>query len=477
MPTGAGKTVAFVALIGRLGSSALVLVHRDELVRQAVATIAKMYPDIVVGVVQAERNEWDKTPDGRRPAVVVASVQSLHEKRLRQIPRDRFKLLITDEAHHVAARTWAAVLDHFQTAFVLGVTATPERADGQGLADRFGREPLYHYPLRQAIEDGYLARLTQYAVETRADLNGVRRRGGDFVDSALARVVNTGARNRVVVEAYERYGEPRRAIAFCVDVAHGEALAAAFEDAGIAAAAVTGTMPRGERRAVLAAFERGQIQVLTNCAVLTEGYDSPGIECILMARPTSSRPLYTQCIGRGLRTAPGKADCLVLDFVDNAKKHKLVTALDLMGAPRARDAGGRDVIRVAGEDQQRVEEEATIEALSPLAWRASEVCPWPVVPDLVGYVPRFGWQAHPASAKQLRFIRLFGVSVSRSLTKGEAAYLIAQLRKCDATHPTPATSRQRYFLRCEGLWEDGMTKWEAQRLIARVKSSRFVGAA
>jgi len=217
-----------------------------------------------------------------------------------------------DEAHHAAAPSWQAVLDHFQPDFTLGVSATLERHDGKSL-ERFGVEPIYTYPLRQAIEDRWLCRLRQYAVETRESLDSVGWRYGDFAEGELSRAVNTERRNQCVLDAYRLHASSRRALAFCVDVAHAEDLASTFRNfAGIQAVAVSGSMPIQERRETLDRFAAGKIQVVTNCAVLTEGFDDVGIEAVLMARPTASRPLYTQCIGRGLRIAPGKKNLLGL---------------------------------------------------------------------------------------------------------------------------------------------------------------------
>ena len=203
-PTGTGKSATGATLACDLGWPTLVLVHRDELARQWQATFDRVWPEASVGVVQADRDEWDDGQD-----VVVASVPSLHDCRLPKMPRDRFRFVIVDECHHAPAATWSAVLDHFRSRFILGLSATPYRLDGKGLADRFGREPLYVYALRQAIEDGRLARLTQYAIETGADLDTVGHRAGDFIDGELSTCVNTPARNAVVVEAFEKHASDR----------------------------------------------------------------------------------------------------------------------------------------------------------------------------------------------------------------------------------------------------------------------------
>ncbi len=384
---------------------------------------------------------------------------------------------MADEAHHAIAPSWAAVLDYFAADFTLGVTATPERADGKGLAERFGEKPLYVYPLRQAIEDDQLSRLVQYCIETSATLDGVAYRAGDFATSELSAAVNTLGRNQVVVEAYQKHAPERRALAFTVDVQHARDLCAAFNNENITAAVVTGETPLDERRQILADFAAGEIMVVTNCAVLTEGFDDRGISAVLMARPTCSRGLYTQCIGRGLRKADGKADCLVLDFVDNSRRHKLVTLLSLLGAPHARNADGRDVLQVVDTDRAEAERRREIGKQHPLRWRLTRVCPWPAVPDLTGYVPAEHWHRDHATGKQIEYLMRFGLGgvddkVPCGLTKGEASYLIDRSLELEAAHPVPATSNQRCFLARLGQWQDDMTKREAQRLIGKVKTEQ-----
>jgi hypothetical protein len=474
MPTGCGKTRAFCTLAAQLGWPTLVLVHRDELVRQTVDELGETWPSAVVGVVKAERNEWATTPAGCKPDAVVASVQSLHANRLAEMPADRFGLVIADEAHHAVAPTWARVLDHFSSRFILGCTATPERADGKGLAERFGERPLYSYALRRAIEDDHLVRLRQYAIDTAADLDGVCFRAGDFAGSELSAAVNTPERNRVVVEAYQKHAPERRAVVFCVDVQHATDMASAFNRAGIAAGCVVGDTPTDERRQLLRDFGAGNLRVVTNCAVLTEGFDDRGIGAVLMARPTCSRALYTQCIGRGLRKANGKVDCVVLDFADNSRRHKIVTALDLLGAVTARNAQGHDVVEVCDADRAEAERRKLVESTCPLKWRRKAVSPWPELPNLSGYAPSEAWHGHSATGPQVRYLGVFGLNVTRRLTKGEASYLISRALEYEAAYPTPATGAQRGWLKRRGVWRDGMSKREACRLIGEMKAGGTV---
>ena len=470
MPTGCGKSVAGARLAADLDRPTLVMVHRDELIRQWRETFAQVWPDASVGVVKADRDEW------LGHDVVVASVQSLHARRLAQMPEDRFGLIIADEAHHAVAPSWRAVLDHFDTDFVFGMTATPERADGKGLAELFGEQALYSYGVRQAIENEHLCPLRQFAIETETDLGDVSYRMGDFAEGELSQAVNTANRNSIIIEAFQEHAADRRAVAFCVGVDHAHGLADTFADAGITSATVTGTTPTDERRQLLKDFAAGNIRVMTNCMVLTEGFDDPGIDAILMARPTASRPLYTQAVGRGLRLAPGKDDLLVLDFVDNCRKHKLVTAMSLLGAPKKDDANGQDVLDAVDADVAEAEQLQLIETRRPVSWCATRVCPWPEMPTLAGYVATRQWHCDQASEKQVRYLRALGLQIERAITKGEACHLIDRTLEYKAAFPDPPTDKQKWFLKHQGAWRDDMTFDEARRLIGELKAGQAVGA-
>lgn len=466
LPCGTGKTWAFVRLARDLDWPTLILVHRDELVRQTIDTLEAVWPDVSVGVVKAQRDEWQ---DGQQ--VVLASVQSLHNGRLDRMPRDRFDLVIADEAHHSAARTWRAIIAHFQHKFLLGASATPERLDGEGLSDLFGPLPLYSYPLRKAIRDGILVPLRQYGVTTETDLDGVSVRGGDFSTRELSNATNTSARNKIVVNAYLQHASDRRAVVFSVDVEHAKALASAFQGEGVSTAIVAGNTPLDERREVLAAFRRGDIHAICNCELLIEGWNDRGVSAVLMARPTKSRSLYTQAIGRALRRCDeeGKQDAIVIDFCDNARRHKLVTVFDLFGTTDKNDAAGADVIAVVDCERKAAEQRQEIAIQAPLTWRSTEVCPWGgEQPTLAGYVAAARWHSHEASNKQLRYLASFGVEVSRALSKGECSHLIDRLRECDVAHPMPATDRQQKFLVNQNRWRDGITKREANGIIGKL---------
>jgi superfamily II DNA or RNA helicase len=343
LPTGAGKTVIFSHLAGLARRPVLVLAHREELLAQAADKIGRALGDAsAVAIEQADR---------RAPAsakVVVCSIRSLHERRLAEVLRGRdVGLVVYDECHHAAAEDNQRVLrqlgafDPGWTGTLLGFTATTARGDGVGL-DKVFERIVFTRTLPEMIGDGYLSPLRGFRLETAADLTRVTAGGLDFREEELAEAVDIEERNALVARSIQELARDRRTIAFCVTVRHALNLAAALRLLGVPAGTVHGEMP-GERRAeVLAAFRAGKITALTNVAVLTEGFDDPGVSCIAMARPTRSEGLYAQCVGRGTRLHPGKADCLILDFAD-VSRLSLCSLPSLFGMPRDLDLQGEDV--------------------------------------------------------------------------------------------------------------------------------------
>lgn len=468
MPTGCGKTFIACELLRLLRLPTLFIVHRDELIQQTIKTLGWCWPMARVGVIKAERNEWQNND------VTIASVQSLSRRRLETIPKDRYAIVVADECQHIRAETWERAIDYFDKAFLLGLTATPDRLDGKGLAKWFGPEPIFTYNLRQAIDDDYLVRIRQYAIHTDSDLDDVPMRAGDFAEGALASATNTPERNQAIVEAFHEHASDRRAVCFCVDVAHSYDLALAFSESGIRSVCVTGEMDLDERRDTIARFAAGKIQVVTNCQVLTEGWDDPDVDCVIMARPTKSRALYTQCLGRSLRLPlhnKSKLDALILDITDNCHRHSLITACSLLGV-KDKNASGMDILGIleAEEKEEQLRQSAIQEQFrGPIVWRLESVCPWPDVPSLKGYVGRSPWQQEPATEKQEKMVRSFGLEIQKELTKGEASHLIDKCLAYDAMYPAPATAKQQWLLRYLGGWEEGLTKKEASRRIGKLK--------
>lgn len=333
LATGLGKTICFAELIRRRGGTALVLAHRDELITQAVEKICLVHPWVHIGVVKAEVNEADAD-------VVVASVQSLHERRLKQWEPDRFDTVIIDECHHATAPSYRRIIDYLQPELLLGVTATPFRGDRLTLAGVFD-EIVYSYGILEGIRNGYLVDIEAYRIQTDVDLDGVRTRAGDFHAGELSRAVNNEGRNVAIVQAYRQYADGKKAIAFTVDVEHARVLTEVFQHAGIPAAYVHGGMRKEERKAVLQGLRSGEIRVVCNCNVLTEGFDEPSVEAVILARPTKSLSLFTQMVGRGTRLHPGKEKLILLDVADNTQRHRVVSVHELVGLKKPLEQGQR----------------------------------------------------------------------------------------------------------------------------------------
>lgn len=316
MPTGAGKTILFsymVAGAAARGKRVLLLAHRIELVEQIGSALARQ--GVAHGLITAE------APESEHP-VQVASIATLGRRLDRW--RDRFDLIVIDEAHHSVAGSWAAVVASQAFAKVLGVTATPERLDGRGLSEIF--DVLIEGPSVAAlIAAGWLVPCVVYAPEASPDLTGVRTRAGDFAADDLRERMGGVVISAAVAE-YLRICRDARIIVFCVDIEHSRDVTAAFLAAGIPSAHVDGETPAGARHAILAAFARGEIHVLCNVSLFGEGFDLPALDGVVMLRPTQSIGLYLQMAGRALRPSPGKQHAVILDFAGNSLRHGLPDA-------------------------------------------------------------------------------------------------------------------------------------------------------
>jgi ATP-dependent helicase IRC3 len=321
----------------------LVLAHREELLGQAKDKLERALEG--TSVVALERGSERAAGDAR---VLVASLRSLHEERLARVLEGRdLGLVIYDECHHAAADDNLRVLRQlgaFERAWegtLLGFTATTARGDGKGLDQVFERI-VYEKTLPDLVDAGYLAPLLGFRINTAADLTRITSGGADFPDEDLAEAVDIEERNALVARSIQELARDRRTIAFCVTVNHARNLSRALNAVGVPAGIVHGAMNAADRAKALAEFRAGRIQVIANVAVLTEGFDDPGVSCIAMARPTRSEGLYAQCVGRGTRLAEGKRDCLILDFVD-VSNLSLCSLPSLFGCPRDLDLRGGDV--------------------------------------------------------------------------------------------------------------------------------------
>lgn len=342
LPTGTGKTV-LGALMARRRGRTLWLAHRDELIRQPARTFRIVHPGAEVGIVKADRDEW-----GARD-VVIASVPTVaRPKRLRRLMAGPpYDLVVVDEAHHAVAPTWKRVIDRLNGTPTLGLTATVERADGSALGQVWQRV-VYRLPLLKAIRDGWLVDVRSRRVRLQVNLGDVGERAGDFVVSQLDAALLRAKVAEEVAEAYAAHAGDRKGLVFTVSIEAARQTARALRAKGIAAVHLSGETSMDLRRRILYQLKTGETQVVTNCAVLTEGFDEPSIGCIGIARPTKSRALYLQMIGRGLRLHEDKDDCLVLDVAGATDEHNLMQAPSLLGAtPAQRRRAQEEGLRLA----------------------------------------------------------------------------------------------------------------------------------
>jgi len=310
---------------------ALFVAHRKELLDQTVAKVKLVAPRCTVGLVQAKNNEV-----GRK--ITVASIQTLASgkgERVRQVIGDRPPdLVVIDECHHTPSRTYLKVIEQLQAAnpnlVLLGLTATPGRADGLSL-DRIFDDVAYEKNLFELIRDGYLVPPRGILVDLDINLDAIETVNGDYVESKLARAMNQPSVRRAIVRAWQEHGQARKMIVFCVDVQHAKDMAAEFVGAGYPAAHVDGAMKDKAREDVYERFRSGAIKLLCSVEVLTEGFDEPSVEGVIFARPTQSQSLYIQGLGRSLRLYPGKTESLVLDCVGNSERHSPVQLASLAG--------------------------------------------------------------------------------------------------------------------------------------------------
>lgn len=312
LPTGGGKSYTFCAITqgaASKGNRVCILVHRQELLRQASASLTAM--GIRHGLIAAGRSMDLSQP------VQVASVQTL-ARRLRHIPPDWFRLLVVDECHHSNAGTWATVLGHCASAKVLGVTATPCRTDGRGLGEWYSAMVLGPTPV-WLTDRGYLAPARVLAPPG-FQVQGLRKRMGDFDMRDAEDALRSGQAMGDAVSHYRQHLDGQTAIAFCCSVAHAEAVARLFNDHGVAAASIDGTMDGPTRERLLADLGAGRLKVLTSCALIGEGVDVPSVAGCILLRPTQSVSLHLQMIGRCLRPQPGKV-AVVLDHVGNCLRN------------------------------------------------------------------------------------------------------------------------------------------------------------
>src|SRR5512136_2659531 len=373
MPTGGGKTILFADVIRRVfPRRALVIAHREELIFQArdkIQRVTGLSADVEMGEYRSDGGLFGSA------RVVVSTIQTQCSGgdgggRMAKFDPARFGVLIIDEAHHATSPSYRRVIDYYRTnpaLKVLGVTATPDRADEEALGQVF-QSVAFDYEVLDAIHDGWLVPIEQQMVHVEGlDYSSVRTTAGDLNGGDLAAVLEAEKNLQQMASASLAIIGGRRALVFTSSVKAAEMTAEIFNRHRRGMASwVCGLTDREDRRRVLAEFAAGKVQVVCNCGVLTEGFDDPGVEVVIMGRPTKSRSLYSQMVGRSTRPLPGvvdgpetaearkaaiaasaKASCLVVDFVGNAGKHKLVTSADILGGKVSEEALERAVKRVS----------------------------------------------------------------------------------------------------------------------------------
>lgn len=439
-PTGTGKTTEFCEMIERRPSPALVIAHRTELIEQAAKRI-RQQTGRTVSIEKAERY------GDHQSQVVVASVATLGEDRLRRWSPDHFKLLVVDECHHATAPSYRRILDHFTGAKVLGVTATPDRADEQALGQVFD-EVAHIYEISDAINDGWLVPIKQKRIYCDYDLSAARTVAADFNGADLDAAMSMPDVLRQVVEGIIQYAGDRKTMIFGTSVVNVHLMAELFNrfrpESGRAVDGGTGDLVR---RRVVEDYAASRFQYLCNVGVYTEGFDEPSIGCVAVARPTKSRSLYAQMVGRGTRPMSGKPDLLVLDFVGNAGKHVLVGPEDILAGKYSDEVvaaarkelekeGGGDVLaalsRAEVEAKKAAERKALAEAAMrnrrPTKFHAVDVDPFGVLGlDRPRYAGRFGDE--PATPRQVEVLTKMKVPAMENLSKREAGRLIGECFK------------------------------------------------
>lgn len=368
LPTGAGKTVTFVEYALRRGGRTLVLAHKDDLLSQAAQKILSAKPDARIGVVKAEKNQMNAP-------FVVASIQTLSKQnRLDRMRRD-FDTIIVDECHRAASPGYRRVLDAFPDApVILGVTATPERADGVGLNTVFDGVAYGDKPgdvdLISLIRGGFLAMPVGRRVKLDLDFGDIRTKNKDFDSASVKEFFDAANWHEHVTKAWLEHAKGRLTVGFVGRIDQAEFITDHMNAQGIRACSVHGKKSKEEQKRLVTAFERGAFDVMWTVDLMIEGSDIPPINCILMARPTKSRRVFAQAIGRGLRLSPetGKADCLVLDVVGATETHDLVTLADIVGVDKINDGESflEAQVRDAAEKEILAQQEAEAEAAKKL---------------------------------------------------------------------------------------------------------------
>lgn len=488
LPTGTGKTVVFSKITEecvRAGSRVLILAHRGELLEQAADKLYKV-TGLRCAVEKAEQ-----TCIGTWYRVVVGSVQTLmREKRLSGFSPDYFDTIIIDEAHHCISDSYQTILNYFNKAKVLGVTATPDRGDMKNLGSVF-ESLAYEYTLPKAIKEGYLCPIRAVTIPLKLDLTGVSTQAGDFkasdIDTALDPYLCQ------IAEEMTRYCKGRKTVVFLPLVKTSQKFRDILTAKGFRAAEVNGSSE--DRAEVLAAFDRGEYNVLCNSMLLTEGWDCPSVDCVIVLRPTKVRALYCQMVGRGTRLSEGKDHLLLLDFLWHTERHELCHPASLicespevarkMTENLAEQAGCavdiEEAEHQASEDVVAQREEALAKTLKQMRKRKRALVD-PLqyemsigAEDLSGYIPAFGWECEPPTTAQKNRLEKLGLFPDEIDSAGKAHMLLERIAKRrDAGLTTPKQIRllERYGFLHVGEWSFE----SASSMISRIAAGGWRGA-
>lgn len=482
LPTGCGKTIVFAKVTEecvRRGERVLVLAHRGELLTQAADKIFKS-TGLGCAVEKAEEsclNSWYR--------VVVGSVQTLmREKRLANFPYDYFDTIIIDEAHHSISDSYQKVIDHFSDAKILGVTATPDRGDMKNLGQVFD-SLAYEYTLPRAIKEGYLSPIKAQTIPLKLDLSGVSTQAGDFKASDIDTALDPYLMQ--IADEMKKYCANRKTVVFLPLVKTSQKFTQILNSKGFRAAEVNGNSI--DRTEVLKEFEEGKYNVLCNSMLLTEGWDCPSVDCVIVLRPTKVRSLYCQMVGRGTRLCEGKTELLLLDFLWHTERHELCRPAHLicenpevaqkMTENLSNDPYPQDIVEAeqkASEDVVAQREEALAKQLSEMKQRKRKLVD-PLqyemsiqAEDLSSYVPAFGWEMAPPSDKQKTSLEKYGIFPDEIDNAGKANLILDRLAKRRSEGlTTPKQIRRLEYL---GFKHVGSWQFEtASKLISRIAAN------
>ena len=483
LPTGCGKTIVFSKIIEdrvKMGERVLVLAHRSELLEQASD---KLMTATGLGTALEKA---ENTSIGSWFRVVVGSVQTMQrEKRLSQFPPNHFDTIVIDEAHHAVSDGYQRVLEHFGGANVLGVTATPDRGDMRNLGSYFD-SLAYEYPLVDAIKSGYLSKITAITIPLELDLSTVSQQGGDFKASEIGTALDPYLEQ--IADEMVKQCKNRKTVVFLPLVKTSQKFRDILNEKGFRAAEVNGESK--DRAEILEEFDKDKYNVLCNSMLLTEGWDCPTVDCVVVLRPTKVRALYSQMVGRGTRLAPGKENLLLLDFLWHTERHELCRPAHLIASsPEVAKkmtenmAEDTEVEFSLLDAEEQVSKDVVAEREEALAKQLAEqrkkkrklVDPLQFemsiqAEDLADYVPSFGWEMAPPSEKQLEALEKLGIYTEEIGNAGKAGKLLDRLNKRKDSGLT--TPRQIRLLEGRGFRNVGMWKFEdASNLINRIAAS------